>query len=81
MRLSVPLAFDGPGPRSSTVGTATSPSPSVTLQSGYMLIRHVQRGHGTNARTKPRRNAAAGLAMTYPALIVRVRNGMETIDA
>jgi hypothetical protein len=53
----------------------------VTLQSGYMLIRHVQRGHGTNARTKPRRNAAAGLAMTYPALIVRVRNGMETIDA
>lgn len=45
----------------------------IPLPGGYVLKGHFRRGHRQFARTKLRRDTAAGAKMTYPALVLSMK--------
>jgi hypothetical protein len=47
----------------------------ITIPGGYVLKGRFRRGIRTHARRKLRPDTAAGAAMTYPALLLQMRNG------
>jgi hypothetical protein len=76
MRLSVPphLVDQAAVAVNGRYGNSVTAQPRyVTLQEGYAMRGHFRHGRGVHARTRLRKDVAAGQPMTYPALIIRGR--------